>query len=130
MDEKSAKAKADQQAAVFADFDKMVAHLARVHGLKQPEITQLLSAWTKSKEYRKMKIIDIAHVVGRGYIFIGQHDAAIHIGDKMRYNGQEFNISGIEISSGAKSVGLVLSHSEAAYKIIHKGDEVEIINNN
>lgn len=73
-----------------------------------------------------MKIIDIAHVVGRGYIFIGQHDAAI----KMRYNGQEFNISGIEISPGAKSVGLVLSHSEAAYKIIHKGDEVEIINNN
>ena len=74
-----------------------------------------------------MKILDIVHVIGRGYIFIGQPDAAIHIGDKMRFNDQEFNISGIEISPGAKSVGLVLSHSEAAYKIIHKGDEVEII---
>lgn len=75
-----------------------------------------------------MKILDIVHVIGRGYIFIGQPDAAIHIGDKMRFNDQEFNISGIEISPGAKSVGLVLSHSEAAYKIIHKGDKVEIIN--
>lgn len=56
MDEKSAKAKADQQAAVFADFDKMAAHLARVHSLSQHEITQLLSTWAKSKEYRKMKI--------------------------------------------------------------------------
>jgi len=50
MDEKSSKAKADQQAAVFADFDKMVAHLARVHCLSQQEITQLLSTWAKSKE--------------------------------------------------------------------------------
>jgi hypothetical protein len=74
-----------------------------------------------------MKIIDIVHVVGRGYIFIGQPDAAIHIGDKMRYNGQEFNICGIEKTHISKKVGLVLSHSEAAYEAIHIGDEVEII---
>lgn len=74
-----------------------------------------------------MKIIDIVHVIGRGYIFVGQPDAAIHIGDKMRYNGQEFNIYGIERGPGIKSVGLLISNSEVAYKTIQKGDEVEII---
>jgi len=37
--------KADKQKEVFADFDKMVAHLARTHALYQDEIARLLAAW-------------------------------------------------------------------------------------
>ena len=37
--------KAEKQKEVFADFDKMVAHLARTHALYQDEIARLLAAW-------------------------------------------------------------------------------------
>ena len=54
--------KPEHQAAVFADFDKMVAHMARTHRLHQDEIALLMASWfnaqpsclkiniTKSKE--------------------------------------------------------------------------------
>ena len=35
--------------AVFADFDKMVAHLARVHSLPQDQIIALLACWFNDK---------------------------------------------------------------------------------
>lgn len=37
--------KPEHQAAVFADFDKMVAHLARTHGLYQDEVVLLMACW-------------------------------------------------------------------------------------
>lgn len=37
--------KPEYQAAVFADFDKMVAHMARTHGLHQDEIAMLMASW-------------------------------------------------------------------------------------
>lgn len=37
--------KAEKQKEVFAEFDKMVAHLARTHALYQDEIARLLAAW-------------------------------------------------------------------------------------
>lgn len=39
----------EHQTAAFADFDKMVAHLARVHNLHQDEIGVLLAAWFDSQ---------------------------------------------------------------------------------
>ena len=42
--------KPEHQSAVFADFDKMVAHLARTHGLHQDEIALLMASWLKNKE--------------------------------------------------------------------------------
>jgi hypothetical protein len=36
-------------AAVFADFDKMVAHMARTHGLHQDEIALLMASWFNSQ---------------------------------------------------------------------------------
>lgn len=41
--------KPEQQAAVFADFDKMVAHLARTHRLYQDEIALLMASWFNSQ---------------------------------------------------------------------------------
>ena len=41
--------KPEQQAAVFADFDKMVAHMARTHGLHQDEIALLMASWFNSQ---------------------------------------------------------------------------------
>ena len=41
--------KPEHQAAVFADFDKMVAHLARTHGLHQDEIALLMASWFNSQ---------------------------------------------------------------------------------
>ncbi len=37
--------KPEHQAAVFADFDKMVAHMARTHRLHQDEIALLMASW-------------------------------------------------------------------------------------
>ncbi len=37
--------KPEHQAAVFADFDKMVAHLARTHRLHQDEVALLRASW-------------------------------------------------------------------------------------
>lgn len=37
--------KEDHQEEVFADLDKMVAHLARVHNLHQDEIRMLIASW-------------------------------------------------------------------------------------
>ena len=36
-------------AAVFADFDKMVAHMARTHRLHQDEIALLMASWFNSQ---------------------------------------------------------------------------------
>ena len=41
--------KPEHQAAVFADFDKMVAHMARIHGLHQDEIALLMASWFNSQ---------------------------------------------------------------------------------
>lgn len=41
--------KPEQQAAVFADFDKMVAHLARTHRLHQDEVALLMASWFNSQ---------------------------------------------------------------------------------
>ena len=41
--------KPEHQAAVFADFDKMVAHLARTHHLYQDEIALLMASWFNSQ---------------------------------------------------------------------------------
>ena len=41
--------KPEQQAAVFADFDKMVAHMARTHHLYQDEIALLMASWFNSQ---------------------------------------------------------------------------------
>ena len=41
--------KPEQQAAVFADFDKMVAHLARTHHLYQDEVALLMASWFNSQ---------------------------------------------------------------------------------
>lgn len=35
----------EHQKAVFADFDRMVAHMARTHGLHQDEIALLMASW-------------------------------------------------------------------------------------
>ena len=37
------------QSAVFADFDKMVAHLARTHHLHQDEVALLMAIWFNSQ---------------------------------------------------------------------------------
>lgn len=36
-------------AAVFADFDKMVAHMARTHRLHQDEVALLMASWFNSQ---------------------------------------------------------------------------------
>lgn len=41
--------KPEHQAAVFADFDKMVAHMARTHRLHQDEIALLMASWFNSQ---------------------------------------------------------------------------------
>lgn len=41
--------KPEQQAAVFADFDKMVAHLARTYHLYQDEVALLMASWFNSQ---------------------------------------------------------------------------------
>ena len=41
--------KPEHQAAVFSDFDKMVAHMARTHGLHQDEIALLMASWFNSQ---------------------------------------------------------------------------------
>ena len=41
--------KPEQQAAVFADFDKMVAHMARTHHLHQDEVALLMASWFNSQ---------------------------------------------------------------------------------
>ncbi len=41
--------KPEHQAAVFADFDKMVAHLARTHRLHQDEVALLIASWFNSQ---------------------------------------------------------------------------------
>lgn len=41
--------KPEHQAAVFADFDKMVAHMARTHHLYQDEIALLMASWFNSQ---------------------------------------------------------------------------------
>lgn len=41
--------KPEHQAAVFADFDKMVAHLARTHRLHQDEVALLMASWFNSQ---------------------------------------------------------------------------------
>ena len=41
--------KPEQQAAVFADFDKMVAHMARTHRLHQDEVALLMASWFNSQ---------------------------------------------------------------------------------
>lgn len=43
--------KPEHQAAVFADFDKMVAHMARTHRLHQDEIALLMASWFNSKPF-------------------------------------------------------------------------------
>lgn len=45
LKEKFENFKAEKQKEVFAEFDKMVAHLARTHALYQDEIARLLAAW-------------------------------------------------------------------------------------
>lgn len=44
--------------AVFADFDRMIPHLARVHNLKQDDIMVLLADWfySHSPEYLRVDI--------------------------------------------------------------------------
>ena len=39
----------EHQAAVFADIDKMVAHMARTHRLHQDEIALLMASWFNSQ---------------------------------------------------------------------------------
>lgn len=75
-----------------------------------------------------MKVIDIVHVTGRGYVFLGEPEKAIHVGDKIRFSDHEFEVRGIERLSHCKRIGLMLAHSQTAHDIIHKGDEVKIIN--
>ena len=41
--------KPEHQVAVFADFDKMVAHLARTHHLHQDEVALLMASWFNSQ---------------------------------------------------------------------------------
>ena len=41
--------KPEHQAAVFADFDKMVAHMARTHRLHQDEVALLMASWFNSQ---------------------------------------------------------------------------------
>ena len=41
--------KPELQAAVFADFDKMVAHMARTHRLHQDEVALLMASWFNSQ---------------------------------------------------------------------------------
>ncbi len=41
--------KPEHQAAVFADFDKIVAHMARTHRLHQDEIALLMASWFNSQ---------------------------------------------------------------------------------
>ncbi len=43
--------KPEHQAAVFADFDKMVAHLARTHRLHQDEVALLLASWFSAQPF-------------------------------------------------------------------------------
>lgn len=50
LQERVDKFLADEHPKVFPDFDKMVAHLARVHSLHQDEITLLLASWFNSKK--------------------------------------------------------------------------------
>lgn len=42
---------ANKKEAVFADIDKMVAHLARTHRLHQDEIALLMASWFNSQPY-------------------------------------------------------------------------------
>jgi hypothetical protein len=39
----------EHQEAVFADIDKMVAHMARTHRLHQDEIALLMASWFNSQ---------------------------------------------------------------------------------
>lgn len=41
--------KPEHQTAVFADIDKMVAHLARTHRLHQDEVALLMASWFNSQ---------------------------------------------------------------------------------
>lgn len=50
LQERVDKFLADQHPKVFPDFDKMVAHLARVHNLHQEDIILLLASWFNSKK--------------------------------------------------------------------------------
>ncbi len=75
-----------------------------------------------------MKIVDIVYVIGRGFIFIGEPEKVVHVGDKIRFDDHEFEISGVERLQYHKNVGLMLKHSDSAHDIIHKGDEIEVIN--
>lgn len=50
LQERVDKFLADQHPKVFPDFDKMVAHLARVHSLHQEDIILLLASWFNSKK--------------------------------------------------------------------------------
>lgn len=47
--ERLEKFKPEHQAAVFADIDKMVAHMARTHRLHQDEIALLMASWFNSQ---------------------------------------------------------------------------------
>ena len=76
-----------------------------------------------------MKIENIVHVLGRGYIFIGEPEKEVHLGDKIRIEDAEFEVRGVEGATCTKMVGLVLSPNKSAYITIQKGDEVEIISN-
>lgn len=50
MQERLERYIADKQPEIFPEFDKMVAHLARVHNLHQDEITLLVASWFNSKK--------------------------------------------------------------------------------
>lgn len=81
--------------------------------------------------YRKpgeMRISDIVHVTGRGYVFLGIPDPGeeLHSGDTVVIRGRsdQYEISAVERLTWVKTIGIILRPNQEAAKLICIGDEI------
>ena len=75
----------------------------------------------------QMKVENKVKVLGRGYVFVVFPICAIHCGDKVRCNGKDYEVRGVERMAFMKHVGLVLSPNEDAGREINMWDEIEVV---
>lgn len=75
-----------------------------------------------------MRISDIVHVTGRGYVFLGIPDTGeeFHSGDTVVIRGRSdrYEISAVERLTWVKTIGIILRPNQEAAKQICIGDEI------
>jgi hypothetical protein len=71
-----------------------------------------------------MKVLDVIHVTGRGWVVVCDEDDELTCGDIVCVKDREFTINGIEKATNISQVGFVLSPNNKVKKNIAIGDSV------